>query len=796
MEPPLEGSEPTQLMQGKPRQFASRAVQFGRTHRAALLISASIGVVVVALYSAVYLEAQPNAYLRFLGNIELKTLDVRFQLRGRRDPGPAVVIVAIDQKSQDVLGRWPFPRSCFAQAVDFLREAHARVIAFDLNFPQVDDNSALQALRSVRKDYDRLVVQPLQNRAFESELRSREAAADNDKQFAEALSRFDNAVLGYFFITPEETKSQDQKRLKEFLDLLAFQTYPQIIHPEYIQKFEGTEALGISPNLPQFAANAKNFGFFYVDPDPDGTVRREPVVAEFQGNLYPSLDVAAAMAYANNSLDQVKLVLNPSGVERIALGQLAIPADRRGFVQIDFDGGAGTFPTYSLADVVRGKLEPKLFRDRLVLIGTTAIGIGDMVLTPFPRPTIPGVEVRANVPFPGVEVHANMLDDILYQHFIRRGPAEYLTDLAFILLFSVGAGMLINALSPLRATLFLIGSLFGFFWLTYFLFAHYRIWVADFLPMSTLLVTYAGIVSYRYFFEEGAKRKVLSTFSQYMHPALIKQMLNTPGGLRLGGEEEELTALFADIRGFTTLSENLAPAQLVELLNEYLTEMTEIIFKNWGTLDKYIGDAIMAFWGAPYPQTDHALRACRAGLEMLQSLQRLQAGWLSRGVPRLDIGIGINTGTMLVGNMGSKIRKNFTIMGDNVNLASRLEGINRQFGTQLIISESTFLLVKDQVIARELDFIRVKGKMQPVKVYELLSLAADSGRYGDLVSRFEKGLVAYRDGQWSDAIEIFEELVHDHPQDGPSQVFITRCRDLLAQPPEGAWDGVFVMKSK
>ena len=783
-------------MLGKPRQFASRAVKFGRKNRGAFLISASIGIVALALYGAVYLRPQSNAFLRFLGNIELKTLDVRFQLRGPRAPGPAVVIVAIDQKSQDVLGRWPFPRSYFAQAVDFLREAQARVIAFDVNFPQVDDNSALQALRSVRKDYDRLVAQPLHNPAFESELRSREAAADNDKQFAEALSRFDNAVLGYFFITPEETKSQDQKRLKDFLDLLSFQTYPQIIHPEYRSDFKGPEALGISPNLPQFAANAKNFGFFYVDPDPDGTVRREPVVAEFQGNLYPSLDVAAALAYTNNSLDQVKLVLNPSGVERIALGQLTIPADRRGFVQIDYDGGAGTFPTYSLADVVQHHLSPDVFRGRLVLIGATATGIGDMVLTPFPKSTLPGIEVRANVPFPGVEVHANMLDGILYQHFIRRGPAEYLTDLAFILLFSVGAGMLINALNPLRATLLLTSSLFAFFWLTCFLFAHYRMWVADFLPMSTLVVTYAGIVSFRFFFEEGAKRKVLSTFSQYMHPALINQMLNTPGGLRLGGEEKELTALFADIRGFTTLSENLPPAQLVELLNEYLTEMTEVIFKNWGTLDKYMGDAIMAFWGAPYPQTDHALRACRAGLEMLQSLQRLQAGWLSRGVPRLDIGIGINTGTMLVGNMGSKRRKNFTIMGDNVNLASRLEGINRQFGTQLIISEGTFLQVKDQVIVRELDLIRVIGKMQPVRVYELLGLAADSPQYRDLVRRFEKGLVAYRDGQWSSAIGVFEELVRDHPQDGPSHVFIKRCHDLLAQPPEGAWDGVFVMKSK
>jgi adenylate cyclase len=419
-----------------------------------------------------------------------------------------------------------------------------------------------------------------------------------------------------------------------------------------------------------------------------------------------------------------------------------------------------------------------------------------MVLTPFPKSTLPGVEVHANVPFPGVEVHANVIDDILYQHFIRRGPGEYLMDIAFILLFSLGAGIFFSVLDPLRATLLLGSSLFLFFCFTYSLFAHYRIWVADFLPMTTLSITYAGIVSYRFFFEEGEKKKVRAAFSQYMHPAVIAQMLSDPKGIHLGGEEKELTALFADILGFTTLSETLTPAQLVELLNEYLNEMTAVIFKHWGTLDKYIGDAIMAFWGAPYPQPDHALRACQTGLDMITALHRLQEGWQARGVPRIDIGIGINSGSMLVGNMGSKGRKNYTIMGDSVNLASRLEGINRQFGTRLIISEGTFLQVQDQVIARELDLIRVKGKTHPVKVYELLALTADAQLYSDLVRRFEKGLAAYRSGQWLEAIEIFQELLRDHPQDGPSQVFIERCLNLLARPPEGSWDGVFVMKTK
>ena len=774
-------------MFAKLSQFAARVMRFCRQNRVAFLISALICVVSLGLYLRIYVwrQTNPSTFLQFMDNIELKTLDARFQLRGERPPGPAVVIVAIDPRSQDVLGRWPFPRSNFAQAVNFLREAHARVIAFNMNFPQVDANSGLEALRSVREDYDHLVPQPSHTQAFEERLKSREAAADNDKQFADALAHYDNAILGYFVISPDEARAQNQERVKAFLDILDFQAYPGTVHPEYAKNAEIPEAQALSPNLPEFASAAKNFGFFDIVPDADGIVRREPAVLQFQGNLYPSLDVAAALAYTNDSADQVKVIFNPNGVERIVLGKRSIPTDRQGFVQLDYDGKSGTFPTYSLSDIVQRRLSPEIFRDRLVLIGPTARGISGMALTPTER-----------AEFPGVEIHANMIDDILYQHFIRRGLHEHLTDIAFILLFSLGAAILFSLLNPLRATLYLGATLFLYFWLTYYSFAHYRMWVADFLPMSTLFVTYAAIVSYRFFFEASEKKKVRSAFSQYMHPALIAQMLDNPKGIQLGGEEKELTALFADIRGFTTLSESLTPAQLVELLNEYLTEMTEVIFKNWGTLDKYIGDAIMAFWGAPYPQDDHALRACRTGLAMITALQKLQEGWQLRGVPHIDIGVGINSGPMLVGNMGSKRRKNYTIMGDSVNLASRLEGINRQFGTHIIISEGTFLLVKDQVVARELDLIRVKGKTQPVKVYELLALAKDAGAHNDLVTRFDKGLAAYRSGEWLPAIETFQQLLVDYPQDGPSQVFIERCLNLLARPPEGAWDGVFVMKTK
>jgi adenylate cyclase len=438
-----------------------------------------------------------------------------------------------------------------------------------------------------------------------------------------------------------------------------------------------------------------------------------------------------------------------------------------------------------MADVVQRKLDPSLFRDRLVLVGPTATGIADMVVTPFQQ-----------AGFPGVEAHANFIDNLLDGHFIRRSVREHLLDIVIILVFTLVAGLVISVAPPVPASVAVLGLLAAFLGFVYFLFAHYRIWIVAFLPTAALTTNYAGIISYRFFFEEREKRKVRSAFHQYLPPGLITQILQHPELLRLGGEEKELTALFSDIRGFTTLSEALSPTVLVDLLNEYLSAMTDVIFHWWGTLDKYIGDAVMAFWGAPYPQSDHAIRACRAALDMLQVLKKLQAQWLARGKPSIDIGVGINTGPMLVGNMGSKRRFNFTVMGDNVNLASRLQELNKEFGTRLIISESTYQAVQQEMLVRELDLIRVKGKMKPVKIFELFGPKTEFERSRELVESFAEGLEAYRDGRWQTALQIFQALEARYPDDGPSRVFVKRCQGLLEVPPEGVWDGVYVMKTK
>ncbi len=786
-----------------------RLGKFARRVRPAFRISLSICVLSLVLYNYLPLQYEPNspAWLQYLAGFELKALDWWFLHRGPIAHDKRIVIVAIDQKSEYELGHWPFPRSYFADAVDFLREAGARVVAFDITFPQPDENSALEALKKVKQACTAQVGgQPSQR--FEDNLDALLAQADNDKKFEDALSRamkkdsHTNVILGYFFLTTNESAAEQNSNAKnaeiarQFLEVMSYQTYnPAIMHhANFGTNFESVlnDPPAVSPDLRSFALNSMNLGFFNVIPDPDGTVRRVPLVARYKDglnpnrtNFYPSLDVAAALAYMGYQLQDVPLNFSENGVAGIDFGNKTIPTDSGGYVRVNYHGPGNTYTRYSLGDLVLHKLPPEDFRDKLVLIGPTATGIGDFAVTPFQQ-----------MEFPGVEVHANLIDNILNGQFVQRGIPENMIDLGFILLFSLGTGIMLGYVSPIRATTIVIVVLGFFVWLAYDLFAYHRIWILVFLPTATLTTNYAAIISYRFFFEEKEKRKVRGVFQHYMAHSLINQLLENPEQVHLGGEEKELSVMFADIRGFTTISEGLSPSKLVELLSQYLSEMTDTIFKNWGTLDKYIGDAIMAFWGAPYPQPDHAERACQAALQMLDTLKRMQAGWEAEGRPRIDIGVGVNSGPVLVGNMGSRLRFNYTVMGDNVNLASRLEGLNKEFATHLIISESAYEQVRGKFVARELDFIRVKGKKKPVRIYELLGRIEAYDHHRDLIERFGRGLEEYRGGQWESAIGVFRELRRDYPEDGPSAVFLERCRDYIAEPPQGIWDGVHVMETK
>jgi len=389
-----------------------------------------------------------------------------------------------------------------------------------------------------------------------------------------------------------------------------------------------------------------------------------------------------------------------------------------------------------------------------------------------------------------------VIDNILRGDFILQPRWLVLVEIAVILAAVMILGAVLHYVrglsSAAAAVVLLAAYLVGSQWL----FVAFGMPVGLVYPLLAIGLTYSAISIQHYVVEEGEKRKIRDAFGLYLNPHLARLVSERPDMLALGGEKRELTVLFSDIRGFTTMSEQLEPEALVELLNEYFGKMTDVIFSQDGTLDKYIGDAIMAVWGAPVPQSDHAIRACQAALGMVRGLAALMADWRQRGLPELDIGIGINTGPMVVGNMGSARRLSYTVIGDNVNLGSRLEGLNKMYGSHIIASEATLQAVRGVLVARELDLVRVKGKRLPVRIYEILATADERQRWQPLVRGFDAALAAYRAQRWDDAMFAFAAVLEKYPDDGPAQLYLERCRDMLAAPPESDWDGVTIMETK
>jgi adenylate cyclase len=452
-------------------------------------------------------------------------------------------------------------------------------------------------------------------------------------------------------------------------------------------------------------------------------------------------------------------------------------------MMVNYNGPVRTYPYISFADAAEKKFAPGTFKNKLVLVGASATGIGDLRATPF-----------GAIDFPGVEIHANLIDNILNQKFLMRGGPQVLTDLAFIFLFGIPLGMWLALVQP-RWMAFGLLLLIPFGGIVYWAFLH-GWWLNFIVPSLFTLVPNVGLVAlYRVLIEDQEKRKVRGAFQQYVSPEVIRRVLSDPELVQ--PRKSEITVLFSDVRGFTTISETLDAQELARLLNGYLTEMTRIIFRHQGTLDKYIGDAVMAIWGAPFTEPKHGERCCEAALSMLSRLSELQQGWVSEGLPAMEIGIGIDTGIASVGNMGSSLRYGYTAMGDTVNLASRLEGLNKEYGTSILISETTRAdVTNDQIIIREIDFIRVKGKNQPVTIFEILSRQAAANDGKALVEMFGQGREAYKTRNWRAAKTAFDEVLRRWPDDGPSRVFRGRCDEYLAEEPDADWDGVHVMKYK
>ncbi len=765
-----------------------------------LALAVLVTVVGLVLFGFSGIGGNRRAGFLFLQNIELRTLDLRFALRGARPHDDRIVIVGIDERTLQKLGSFPLPRKSYARLVHRLASAGARVVAFDATFPTPESNSALDALQKLQAE-----IAPNAPPAVLKKIRELEAASDQDAVFAEALKQSGNVVLGHLFLDEQRARSSDPKMAEAYFNVAWAKAFPQVLKAKskdgrdfdmgksWIQN-GGTVAAGAEANIARLADAAASFGFIDINPDPDGTLRHALLIMRYQDqDFFPSLALQSVREYENIPDQEIAAFIAETGLERIQFGTRTLRPSRDGTALINYAGPYRTYQQYSMADVIDGTVPPETFKDKIVLLGATAMAIGDLRNTPFQS---------ANASYMGVEVHANIIDNLLHSDekgrtFLTRGIREDLIDAGFILLFGLVFGAWFARTKPLYSTLSLILTLAAFGWLVYFSFASLGRWLSFVIPAGTLVANYAAITSFRMIFEEREKRKIRKTFSQYLSPGVIALIEKDPQKyIRPGGETKELTVMFSDIRGFTSLSEGMTADELVLLLNEYLGEMTDVIFRNLGTLDKYIGDAIMAFWGSPYPQRDHALGACTCALEMIRALGKLNARWQAQGRKEISIGIGLNTGPVNVGNMGSAKRLAWTVMGDNVNLASRLEGMTKQYRSRIVISEGTYRQVADHFVCRQLDRIRVKGKNQPVDVYELMDLAAERSNYESLITRFQSAMDAYHDQNWREAAGRFGELLASFPDDGPTQIFLQRALEYMENAPEPDWDGVYVMKSK
>jgi adenylate cyclase len=715
-----------------------------------------------------------------LDDVERRTYDLRFLSRDVRTPSPAVVLAVIDEKSLEHEGRWPWPRSRIARLVDLLSESGARVIAFDIGFHEPDESSALQLIDHLRGQVRVLGVRHPGLDAYLAESRAR---ADNDQALARAISTSSAAVvLGYFFHMSESDLdfAIDAGEIERRLGVIAGSKYPLVLYrPGSPERLPVPRAYAPEPDLPVLAEAADSSGYFTFRPDPDGVIRWIPLVIEGGEELFPPLSLLAAWHH----LGRPKLVVRtgPDGIEGVQLGDRLIPTDRGGRLLIDYAGPPKTFPHVSVSDVLRGNVAADVFRDRIVLVGATATGLYDVRSTPF------------SPVFPGTEINASVIDNLLRGEFMDRPPWATLYDVCAIVVLIGLVGFALPRVGAVPA-LAIVGGLFVLHVLVaYELFARYGVWLNVVYPALGLAVGYTTLTLYDYARERRERRKIRDAFGHYVAPVVVQEMLGQPGKLSLGGQEKVLTVLFSDLKGFSAYSERYAPAELFALLSEYNARMTERIFDRDGMLLDYVADEIVALFGAPVERADHAVRACFAALEMRERRRAMCEEWVAAGRPPLLARTGINTGVMLVGNLGSEYRFSYGILGDNVNLGSRLEGLNKEYGTEILIGEQTAEQIGKAFQLREVDVVRVVGKTRPTRVYELVA-AADTelpAQHEAALRSYASALAAYRAQRWDEARAGFEDALARWPEDGPSRTMLRRCQLYREQPPPEDWDGVF-----
>ena len=702
----------------------------------------------------------------FFKRLESLAYDLRLKFTMPDTKDDRIIIIDIDEKSLASIGRWPWSRNQIAFMLDNLFDYYQiAIVGIDIVFAERDESSGLKVLEQLgRRD--------LKNDAlYQNILPELRTQFDYNNLFVQKI-KGRKVVLGYGF-------SSDPGRITGALPPPVFTAKTLKAGNHFI------EMTGYSANLPELQNNAHNAGHFNSYVDSDGVSRRVPILLDYKGSYYEALSVAMVRSFLGDTPMPLKAGFgsNTNKLEWLGIDVFRVPLDERATALIPYRGPEGSFKYISAVDILQKKINKEELKGGIILIGSTATGLMDLRSTPV-----------APV-FPGVEIHANMIAGILDQN-IKQIP-DYVGVVECLLLCLIGLIMafFLPFLNPLKSLLISLLMLFITIGINAWAWhANMVLPLASSMLMIPLL--FAVNMSWGFFAETRTKYHLTRLFGQYVPKELVAEMSRSPENFTIEGESRDMTVLFSDVRSFTTISEGMQPKELTKLMNEYMTPMTHVIQKHRGTIDKYIGDAIMAFWGAPLHDDEHPRNAVLAALDMQATIEALRPQFIQKGWPEIKIGVGVNTGIMRVGNMGSEFRMAYTVMGDAVNLGSRLEGITKQYGVGVIVGETTRNAVSD-IVFRELDRVRVKGKDQPVIIYEPIGLETQiDPAVKEELRLFHDALSLYRGMSWDAAEQTLLELQKKYPDKYIYRLYLERTRYFRTVPPEPGWDGVFKFTTK
>lgn len=687
----------------------------------------------------------------FFQSVERRSLDMLMRFRGKRDNAENVVMIKIDEASDEVIG-WPFPRYQYGAVMAILSNYGTKAIALDVPLPPKDDVDStenallLQYLSEARNTYQ--VFGPFVP----------------SKTTREQLSREDVDSTAFFAIG------------KFGIPAPRNHHFPR---SPYLNDYPFKELADISTGV----------GHILMTPDQtDGVIRSLPLYVEYAGSLYPSIGLALAFKALNIEPKKVRFEYTENGTI-VSAGPLRIQTDLSGEVLINYIGESETIPAVSFVDILKAFKQGNekflnQFEGKICIIGPTMRSLGDYYPTPFDEST------------PGFFAHANVYDMIATNSFITQVP--WWIQFLILLLITLTVGYYTHTRQIKIGIFVLIAVTLLFLICVVIAFNSEHLWMNITAPLSALLICFVATVAYKAATEGRQRKLITSMFGTYVDSNVVRILINNPSLAKLGGEKHEITVLFTDIKGFSGISEKVSEDVLVKLLNIYFTDMTNVILANGGAVDKFIGDSIMAFWGAPLPDSDSAYHACVTAVQMQSQLEKLQTRLIKIGGIGIKQRIGINTGLCVVGNMGSEQKKNYTVTGDPVNLASRLEGVNKQYGTGILISEYTYKKAGKHLVTRLVDRVQVVGKTEPVQIFELMDIGNkpldENTKY--FLDIFGQGLKAYQERRWDEGIAFMLHAMEKVPDDPVCQLYIERMKLYQITPPADNWNGVFVLQSK